>query len=423
MSDNLPTSPPPATAESSSRPLSVEELVRQKPPRLLNCVHCGICLDTCPTYRLTGDENNSPRGRLAVWRALAENRLSPSAVTDHYLEECVGCLACETACPAKVPYGEMLIEQKLARAQNGLSVDWRLKKIAALVKYPRLFQVAGLPVRLLRSMGIRAHKQLPVGDPAIGESTANYAVRMNERHAPTGARVALFTGCMMESVFREINFATVRVLIANGFRVVVPDGQTCCGAIHEHAGLLGKDALDQQNRAAFDGLGFAAILTNAAGCGLSLAHCIKSETQDILMFLNSLGELRQGQAVTDKTDFVYLDLPCHLYHGRKVHTPPEKVLAAIGLPWALAPDAERCCGSGGAYMVTHEKNANAIIDEKSSFLRETPHAAPTLATMNHVCLMQWSAAQSRGSIKKNVRIAHLVELLDSAYAHAGMYAR
>ncbi len=398
---------------------SVEELLQQEKPKLLACVHCGLCLDVCPTYQLSGNEINSPRGRVATWRAIDEGRIDISPETDFYTEECVGCLACMTACPAKVPYGDLLAENRARRVSQGMPVDWKVRIAGNLVPYTGLFQFLNLPLRMLRRLGLPLHKFMFQGKPPVFQSTASYARQLMERHRPGGPKVALLTGCLMEAAFREINFATVRALIANNVQVLVPQGQVCCGAVHEHAGLAGKEELDEQNSEAFDSLGVDAVVTNSAGCGLALRHALKKTQQrDVLGFLNEL-PLKPGASVD--TQHIYHDMPCHLYHGQQVQTPPEKVFEAIGNSWSLAPDAERCCGSGGTYNITHAENSQQILRDKSAFLNEAPHDHCTLSTANHVCMMQWNSAMATGMVKKKVDVRHVIQLLDESYQRAGLY--
>lgn len=219
MSSTSPASPSPSSPASTPCHGTHPELGEL----LTNCVHCGFCLEVCPTYQMSGDENNSPRGRLRLWREEHEGRLPVDPWTAHYTSECVGCLACEPACPANVPYGEILeqvrhqhVEQ--ARAKPRLS----LRLAAALTSKQWLFNLAMLPVRGLRTLGILPHRFLFAGRPALTESTAQYADRLMKQHRPTGPKVALLTGCLMEAAFREINFATVRVLIENNVQVIIP---------------------------------------------------------------------------------------------------------------------------------------------------------------------------------------------------------
>jgi glycolate oxidase iron-sulfur subunit len=392
----------------------IEELITRETPKLLNCVHCGLCLEQCPTYRLTGDESNSPRGRLAIWRAINEDRLAVDEHTDFYTAECVGCLACETVCPAGVPYGELLYETRHRRVAAGARVRPAIRMAGWLVQHPRLMSALLTPLRALRRIGLRPHRFIFPGAPAVLESTAAYARRLMAAHSPDGPPVALFTGCLMESAFREINHATVRVLVANNCRVTVPEGQTCCGAVLEHEGLPGKAGLDARNRAAFaDG---PCVVTNAAGCGLALGHAIDTPARDLTSFLNEL-DLVPGSPLA--VEHLYFDIPCHLYHGQGVRTPPEKIFSAIGNAWSLAPNADRCCGSGGAYNVTHPENAGAMLREKSAFLDDDSHDRCMLVTANHVCMMQWQTAVAKRP--RCVGVRHIVQVLDESYQRAGVY--
>ena len=244
------------------------------------------------------------------------------------------------------------------------------------------------------------------------EGSGAYAARVNAALKPQGKPVALLSGCLMDAVYREINAATIRVLAANGYAVSVPEKQNCCGAMQEHAGIAGKQALDLQNQAAFRNA--AVVLTNSTGCGLSLSHALPGVQRDIIDFLE-----REGVKVgsTSEASHIYYDFPCHSYHGQGLTAAPAGIFKAIGADWSLAPDADRCCGSGGAYQVTHPGNAAEILAEKSAFLDESPFEAPILATANHVCMMQWSGAKTR----KPFQVRHLVQLLDESYRKAGFY--
>jgi glycolate oxidase iron-sulfur subunit len=248
------------------------------------------------------------------------------------------------------------------------------------------------------------------GRPALAKSTASYASELMERHMPTGPVVALLVGCLMEAMFREINFATVRVLIENNVRVLVPKGQGCCGAFHEHTGMPGVDTFTAQNRAAFSAVKVDRVVSNSAGCGLALAKALTgvARVQDVLCFLGEHGvKPRQRKAGTSR---VYVDLPCHLVHGQRTTIPPN-VLDSTGYPWELAPRARDCCGSGGVYNIQKSDNARAILREKAAFFDELPaQVAPILATANHVCMMQWHTA--RRFVQRPFQVRHVIQLLD-----------
>ncbi|HTB23667.1 MAG TPA: (Fe-S)-binding protein [bacterium] len=389
----------------------LEELMAQETPKLLNCVHCGLCLDECPTYRTSGDEANSPRGRLALWRAEWEGRLEPGPETDAYTDLCVGCLGCVTACPAKVPYGELLMERRAEQARRGKGPDWRVRALSPLLRsLPRLNALAA-PLRLARRLGFKIHRLLPPGPAPVFESTASYAAKVNAALKPAGPEVALLSGCLMDAAFREVNAATVRVLALNGYKVLVPEGQACCGAVAEHGGLSAEKALlDERNRRAFADA--EVVLSNSSGCGLSLRHAVGDRQRDVVDFLNT--SLLKAGAPLDWEGVLY-DFPCHAYHGLGLRRPPEALFAAAGLAgrWKLAPEAERCCGGGGAYALSEAESSLGILAEKKALLGDLAPGA-TLVTGNHVCMMQWSQI-------KGLRVLHAVQVLDESYRKAGFY--
>jgi len=378
---------------------------------LASCVHCGFCLESCPTYALTGDENNSPRGRLRLWREEAEGRLAPDPMTDFYTSECVGCLACEPVCPSNVQYGNILEETRHAHVQaNRFTPKLKLRAAALAVRHPKLFNLAMAPARALRSLGVFPHPLIFKGRPHVTESTASYARRLMESQKPTGPSVALLVGCLMEAIFREINYATVRVLIDNNIRVVVPEDQGCCGAFQEHTGLEGVESLRDENRKAFGRLDVEAVVANSAGCGLALRKTLHGiqPVRDVLEYLGEIG-IKSRQPVEGNAR-VYVDLPCHLIHGQRSQGIPASVLEATGYRWELAPCAKDCCGSGGIYNIQKPENAREILAKKSAFLKEAEGDPVILATSNHVCMMQWNSAKPL--IKRPFQVWHVIQLLD-----------
>ena len=399
------------TSNETTRPAS--ECSQHDQDLLASCVHCGFCLEVCPTYKLTGDENNSPRGRLRLWREEAEGRLEQDPWTDFYTEECVGCLACESACPANVPYGKIFEQVKHEHVSAKRSKPkLMLRMAAALAARPALFNLAMLPARLLRRIGLLPHRFLFPGCPAAMQSTSAYAQQLMERKRPTGPRVAFLTGCLMESLFREINFATIRVLIENNVRVVIPPEQGCCGAFQEHTGMEGVEKLQEQNRRAFGTLDVDAVVSNSSGCGLALGKSLHGQhaVRDVLSFLGDLGPVQRPRRNEDAR--VYVDLPCHLIHGQKMAGIPTSVLDATGYQWELAPQARDCCGSGGIYNITKPENSREILARKSAFLNEAEGDPVILATSNHVCMMQWNSARFGGLVTRPYKVRHVIQLLD-----------
>ena len=380
---------------------------------LTSCVHCGFCLEVCPTYKLTGDENNSPRGRLRLWREESEGRLAQDPWTDFYTSECVGCLACESACPANVPYGQIFEQVRHDHVATGRARPSLMLRVAAsLASRQGLFNLAMLPARLLRRSGLLKHRFVFRGQPAAFQSTAEYAKHLLQKHRPTGPRVAFLTGCLMESLFREINFATVRVLIENNVQVIIPSDQGCCGAFQEHTGMAGVEALQACNRQAFGSLDVDAVVSNSSGCGLALGKSLKDirPVRDVLTFLGELGPVARPPRPAGAR--VYVDLPCHLIHGQKVAGIPTNVLHATGYEWELAPQARDCCGSGGVYNIQKPENSREILSRKAAFLNAAVGDPVILATSNHVCMMQWNSARSGGLVNRPFEVKHVIQLLD-----------
>lgn len=389
---------------------------------LSSCVHCGFCLEVCPTYQLTGDENNSPRGRLRLWKEEAAGELPVDAWTDFYTSECVGCLACEPACPANVPYGLILNQvrqQHVTAGRNRPSLQTRVGDY--LARRNRLFDMTMMPLRLLRRYGGLKTRKLFAGKPAVVQSTAKYAEELMKRHRPTGRRVGLFTGCLMESVFREINFATVRVLVENNFQVVVPTNQVCCGAFQHHSGLGDTDRLDQRNCQAFAMHDVDVVLANSSGCGLALMKAIAGTkpVRDVIDFLEDEVFVRRDR-VADNAK-MYIDLPCHGVHGQKIERIARRVFDATGYQWELAPMAYDCCGAGGTYQFDKPENAAKMLRRKSAFLREAvsnPGDPIYLVTTNHVCMMQWNSIARSIGRERSIQVRHLIQMLDPGESHS-----
>ena len=381
---------------------------------LMSCVHCGFCLEVCPTYQLSGDENNSPRGRLRLWREEKQGKIAPDGWTDFYTSECVGCLACESACPSNVPYGRILEQTRHAHMEQRRSKPkLELQAAAMAVGYPKAFDLFLMPARALRAMGILPHPLVFPGQPSVLQSTEAYARELMGRYRPTGPRVALLTGCLMEALFREINFATVRVLIENNVQVIIPKDQGCCGAFQEHIGLDGVEDLRDKNRKAFQQLDVDCAVSNSAGCGLSLKKTLEGglPVKDVLLFLGEIGvKPRRDRGENTR---VYVDLPCHLVHGQRAAGIPANVLDASGYRWELAPCAKDCCGSGGIYNIQKPENAQRILRTKSAFLNAIPDGiSPILATANHVCMMQWNSARWNRMVVRPFQVRHVIQLLD-----------
>ncbi len=410
------------------------------------CVHCGFCLQACPTYLATGDEADSPRGRIELMRALEVGELAPDDVfVALHLDRCLGCRGCEPVCPSGVGYGHgleaaraLLAERRrppyLVRAALGALTGAGVSRVVYAMA--RLLRATGIPRRLagwgrLRfAMGMLA-ATTPRKD-AEGRGTAGKARRETSPALPrpsASSPVLLFRGCIMDGLFSHVHDATARTLEVNGYAVRDVPSQGCCGALHAHAGLRREaQALARRNVAAF-GDGDEPIVVNSAGCGAMLkeyGHLLDDDAtrsgarfaarvKDVTELLAERGP-RPG-APLDAT--VAYDPPCHLLHAQRIAEPPHAVLRAIPVLRVIAtPDAAQCCGSAGLFTLVEPAMSRAVLAPKLASLRE---ARPqVVATGNPGCLMQLGAGLAAAGIPATVR--HPVELLDESYRSAGYYA-
>jgi glycolate oxidase iron-sulfur subunit len=396
--------------------------------RSLDCVHCGLCLEACPTYGVLGLETDSPRGRIYLMRAMAEGRIDDVETIRPHLDQCLDCRACETACPSGVRYGQILetvksdLEER--RPKRGF-VPWLTRFLLAKVvahqgrlrlffRFARLAEVCGL--RWLAARLGLLPKSMDALVPHVPPAAERRPLRGTFRPSGTPrGRVALFTGCVMEQVFGRINLQTRDLLVDNGFEVVVPERQVCCGALLIHNGQRAEArGLARRNVEAF--AGFDAVITNSAGCGAALREygdLLDDETGaelgrrcvDVTAFLAERG-LSAEPARREVT--VAYDAPCHLCHAQGVHDAPLALLRKVpGLRLAPNPRAEDCCGSAGIYNLLHPELAAEIGRRKAADLIAS--GASLVATGNPGCMMQIGAhLRAMGSTQQ---VVHPVELL------------
>ncbi|MBI2408883.1 MAG: 4Fe-4S dicluster domain-containing protein [Gemmatimonadetes bacterium] len=396
-----------------------------------SCVHCGFCLQACPTYLALEDENDSPRGRLVLMRAVLDGRVAiDDADVATHLSRCLGCRGCESACPSGVPYGHLL---EAAREQ--LAAVRPLPLVARVI----LWVFARKPVlrvalwfgRMARDTGIAAElARLPgaLGFPfAMLASTAREPARpWTPRAAPTRATVATLDGCVMEGLFTDVNRATERVLAENGYALCAAPGQQCCGALHVHAGdAASARTLARANIAAFEASGAEFVASNSAGCGAMMkeygqlladepqwrdrARAFSAKVRDASELLAAAGP-RAGATVPRRITY---DAPCHLEHAQKAGGPALQVLAAIpGLEHTVLDDRDQCCGSAGIFNLIEPNVSELVLSAKMRCIAATQ--APMVATGNPGCLMQIGAGlvrDGRGAVAR-----HPIELLDESYA-------
>lgn len=411
------------------------------------CMHCGLCLPTCPTYDATKLERNSPRGRIALMRAIADDRLDVTKAFGDEMYFCLGCLACMTACPAGVNYAE-LFEHARAKIEDQrvlaspkrnfirwFTVGWLfmdLRRLELVGKALRLYQQLGLQT-LLRRSGLlrllpRRLRELEAMTPTICERfSAELIAPVTPALGVKQYRVAMLTGCAQDLTFSEVNRDTVEVLAQNGCEVVTPPEQSCCGSLHAHNGewTLAQQ-LARRNLEQFPPEQFDAIITNAGGCGSHLKHYAKlladdarcagraklwdEKVKDIHEWLAQI-KIRHPKSGIRNQAVTYHE-SCHLTHGQKVVSQPRELLRAIpGLTMVELPEANWCCGSAGIYNLTQPEMANELLVRKIRHIKST--GAAVVATANPGCLLQLINGAAREGLK--LRVVHPISLLAEAY--------
>jgi glycolate oxidase iron-sulfur subunit len=399
------------------------------------CVHCGFCLQACPTYLTLEDENDSPRGRIVLMRALLEGTLPPENESVHrHIAQCLGCRACETACPSGVPYGHLLEATRATLAQYR-PIPFVARIILSAFERRPLLALAMLGGRILRGLGIArrlANRPGRLGFAmAMLASTRRPAATRRVTPASTGARgrVALLKGCVMEGLFAGTNRATERTLTVNEYAMLDAPGQGCCGALHAHAGdAAAARRMAKSNIEAFERTAADYICVNAAGCGAMMkeyAHLLAGEPEwreraarisakvrDVSELLTADGGPKRGGAVRVRLAY---DAPCHLLHAQRIANAPIDLLRAIPeLELVPLNESEVCCGSAGIYNLVEPETSDVVLARK---LENIAAAAPDLvASGNPGCLMQIGAGLLRAG--SPTLAVHPIELLDQSYERA-----
>ena len=416
--------------------------------KLLACIHCGLCLEACPTYVITGNENDGPRGRLYLMRAVAEGRLeNTSSAFAKHIDRCLGCRACEQACPAGVQYGELLEASREVLLESQPKSDLPNKLLRFVLRHvwqsparlrlfftaSRLFRDLGLARLLLKSRLARLiSPRAEFGLALLESSRPIFSNSKSSKTDGSAGTVLMFSGCVGEGLFARVNRATERVLSANNFDVTIPTNQGCCGALHAHAGdLEGARKLARQNLSAFDS--DAPIITNAGGCGAMLvtyghlfandeelagpAANFSARVRDVSQQLATV-EMRAAQTPVEAN--VTYDTSCHLLYGQRSGEASERMLRTVaGDKFVALNGTERCCGAAGVYNLMQPEMSQRVLQEKLDHINST-HAG-IIATGNPGCQMHIGAGACLSHIK--LKVCHPIELVDQAYERAGFYGK
>ena len=409
---------------------------------LQQCIHCGMCLPTCPTYEATKHETSSPRGRIALMRAVADGRLAPNS--PQFADEmyfCLGCLACETACPAGVNYAEMIecarAEVESSGARAGASRDFirafalrwlftKPRRLRFVAKLLRLDEVVGFS-QAVASLLPRRLRELHAQQPKICDKFSFDLIQETESPAvPRRYRVGLLVGCVQDVAYSDVNRDTVDVLLANGCEVVTPRTQSCCGSLMGHNGELElARKLARQNLDVFPLEKLDAIIVNSAGCGSFMkryrhllpddprAKLWDEKVRDIHEWLVKIGIQRpRGGGTRHTTVRVTYHEACHLVHGQKISQQPRELLRAIpGVELVELPEATWCCGSAGIYNITQPEMSRALLERKINHIAAT--GARIVATGNPGCIGQIRYGAQKYGLA--IEVVHPITLLARAY--------
>jgi glycolate oxidase iron-sulfur subunit len=417
---------------------------------LQQCMHCGMCLPTCPTYDVTGKERNSPRGRIALMRSIADQELDITREFADEMSYCLGCLACQTACPAGVNYAELFetarsdVQATLPSSASGKF--WRAITLRGLFRHPRLLRFVGRLLRLYQKSGAQSAfrrlklthllpanlRRLEPQTPAVSSAFSPELIATVERPSgsPPRHRVYLLTGCMQDLLFSSVNRDTADVLLAHQCEVITPAEQPCCGSIHAHNGEqeiareMARRWLDLVDLDRCD-----AIISNAGGCGSHLRHFAKlladdptylpraqtwdAKLRDIHEWLVEIGfrkpNFPSGETAT--VSVTYHD-SCHLAHGQKVTSAPREILRQIpGVNLVPLPESDWCCGSAGIYNITQPVESERLLNRKIAHIGDTQ--ADVLATANPGCHLQ--IARGLQTAQPRMEVKHSITLLAEAY--------
>ncbi|WP_411334817.1 (Fe-S)-binding protein [Metabacillus indicus] len=428
---------------------------RMNEDELLNCMRCGFCLPSCPTYIESGfQESHSPRGRIALMKAVVDGLIEPDEDVEKSLNMCLGCRACEPVCPSGVNYGHLLEEARDIINQNkkhSLPVrtvrkavfdglfphQERMRTLTGLIGF---YQRSGLQ-KAVRSTGMM--KLLPDSLSSMEKVLPDIPTRKEMKNRPSylpakpekRKRVAFFSGCLMDTMFMKTNDATMKLLQLSGCEIVIPENQACCGALHGHSGE--KDSakdLAKRNIKAFEDLQVDYIITNAGGCGAFLIdydHLLKDDAEWSERAKEFSGKLKDFTSILAELEFhkMKLKLPhqvvtyqdsCHLRNVMKTSSEPRRLLKAIAdIDYREMKNADSCCGSAGIYNILESEMSMQILDTKMKNAKAT--GAVTIVTANPGCLLQMKLGIEREGLTDKVRAVHIADLLlEAAEGHSSI---
>ncbi|MGN7360178.1 (Fe-S)-binding protein [Paenibacillus sp. SAF-054] len=418
--------------------------------QLTNCMRCGFCLPACPTFAETGLEAESPRGRIALMKAVTDGIMVPDQAFEDQMNHCLGCRACEPACPAGVQYGQLIEQARDAIEDHKEHKTWikvtRKAAFKTVFPHQKRMKWVGRGLQFYQKSGLRtvAHasgamklfpKHMRDMEKILPDASGRGVVeQIGERHPAKGemvATVALFRGCIMDVLFTETNVHTVELLTAAGFEVVIPPEQNCCGALHAHSGEAeGARDLARRNIKTFKAAGVDYIVSNAGGCGAILTeydHLLHEDPQwrdDAVWFADRVIDIsdllvRAGRSLdfsqdkapegTEPVTITYQD-SCHLRNVMRSADAPRKLMRQVeGACFVEMKNADRCCGSAGIYNITQPVMAGQILDHKMEHVEAT--GASYLLTSNPGCLLQMKHGIDEQGLSGQMKAVHIVDFL------------
>jgi glycolate oxidase iron-sulfur subunit len=415
-----------------------------------NCIHCGLCLPTCPTYSLTGLERSSPRGRIRLIKAVHEGSLPLSKEFAYEMDFCLDCQACETACPAGVNYGSLVeaaralihrsgVKNRLLSTARYVLLTWLFGnpvRLKALARILRIYQVSGMQkfietTRLLCLVSRRLHEIHKLAPPVSKFSSTDVLPERSLPEVQPRLRVIVLTGCIMDVAFADVNFDTVKLLLHCGCEVIVPKRQFCCGSLQVHNGdREGASSVAKKNIDLFLRYEFDYIVTNSASCGAFMkdygvffsndpefaekAKSISSRVRDLAELLDEIHTEYAGQPRRSSFEGIQVTYhdACHLVHAQRISGQPRRLIQSIsGVQYVELPDSTWCCGSAGIYNITHFNDSMQMLERKMSNIKALN--PQIVVTGNPGCLMQLKYGARRAKLP--VEVMHTATFLRKAY--------